>query len=76
MVIIANIKTNGIRNLFYSILFYLHLPYSQRGENLGFVTKMVNDYHWKYKDKWNNEYMLFYSVCIYHIVKEGKIWDW
>ena len=44
MVIIGNIKTNEIMNIIYSILFYLHLAYSQRGENLGLVTKMVNGY--------------------------------
>ena len=25
---------------------------------MGLVTKMVNGYYWKYKDKWNNESIL------------------
>ena len=54
MVMIGNIKTNRIMNIFYSILFYsilfysilfcLHVPYCQSGEKLGLVTKMVNGY--------------------------------
>ena len=70
MVMIGNIKTNGITNLFYSICIY-HIV--KEGKIIGLVTKMVNGYHWKYKNKWNNESILFYLLLPYNQRGESGI---